>query len=174
MISLFHPPLATPITQSKAKVHARASKAPPGLASLSNFMFYKYFPFHFTPIRVAFLLLLGDGSTHLSPGLCIHSSLCLGCLPVSAQLRSLPIFSSSPCISSNSHFHTPCPHHLALFSSLHLLASDICLFSCLCVCCLSSPTSMLASGKQQHCFVFCFTSSVQLSLVTYRYSIRVT
>lgn len=47
--SLFHPPLATLATQSKARVISRASKTAPGLASMSDFIFYRYcpFPLHF-------------------------------------------------------------------------------------------------------------------------------
>ena len=44
--SLVHPPLATSVTQSKARVLAGASKSP-SLASVSDFIFYRYSPFPF-------------------------------------------------------------------------------------------------------------------------------
>lgn len=46
-------------------------------------------PSHFTPVTVAFLLLLGDAGTHLPSGFCTHSSLCRGC-------SSVDLHSSTP------------------------------------------------------------------------------
>lgn len=126
---LFHHPLAIQVTQSKAQVCARASKAPPGLASLTNFIFYKYFPFslysHHSSLSAA-----GQRCQHTPASSPLHSFLSL---PGMLLCRSAWLIPHFPQVSAYIQAITPYkvvtptfilpiaiyPYHTALLFSLH-------------------------------------------------------
>ena len=97
--SLVHPPLATSVTQGKARVLAGASKSPPTLASTSDFI-YGYSPFPFHSHQSSLCGLAWTGWHALPLGLCTQFSFCLGCPSCRSLHSPQPLSSGAACIQA--------------------------------------------------------------------------
>ena len=93
------PPLATSVTQGKARVLAGAPKSPPTLASTSDFI-YGYSPFPFHSHQSSLCALAWRGWHALPLGLCTQFSFCLGCPSCRSLHSSQPLSSGAAYIQA--------------------------------------------------------------------------